>query len=588
MEPRSADARSFTTHDGEILYYRRWPSRLPSPRGAIVLLHRGHEHSGRLIPLVHELDLPDFAIYAWDARGHGRSAGPRGFSPGAATSVRDVQTFVDHICAIHGHAIEDVVVIGQSVGAVLAAAWAHDYAPNIAGLVLAASAFKVKLYLPFARPLLRLVRRVRGDFFINSYVRPKLLTHDRERVAAFKADPLITRAISVNMLLGLHDLSQRVIEDAAAITVPTQLLISDMDWVVHTGPQHHFFGRLGAAKKERHVFAGFYHDTLGEKERKLAVDEARRFILERFETPVVRPCLLAADKAGFTRAEVDRLAIPLPAWSRRGLYWRAMRFGLNTWGRLSKGIRTGHRTGFDSGTMLDYVYRNRPQGWTPLGRALDRSFLNSIGWRGIRQRKVHIEQLLGEAIGRVHADGAPVHVMDIAAGHGRYVLDAIEASDPRPQSILLRDYSDLNVAEGSDLIAQKGLSDVARFVKGDAFDGPDLAAVEPRPTIAIVSGLYELFADNGLVRASLDGLAAAIPEGGYLIYTCQPWHPQIELIARALTSHRQGQAWVMRRRSQVEMDQLVAAAGFKKIDQRVDEWGIFTVALARRQSDTVP
>ncbi len=71
-------------------------------------------------------------------------------------------------------------------------------------------------------------------------------------------------------------------------------------------------------------------------------------------------------------------------------------------------------------------------------------------------------------------------------------------------------------------------------------------------------------------------------EGGYLVYTGQPWHPQLELIARALTSHRQGQAWVMRRRTQAEMDQLVAAAGFRKITQRVDQWGIFSVSLAQK------
>jgi len=53
-------------------------------------------------------------------------------------------------------------------------------------------------------------------------------------------------------------------------------------------------------------------------------------------------------------------------------------------------------------------------------------------------------------------------------------------------------------------------------------------------------------------------------------------------IARALTSHRAGAAWVMRRRSQAEMDQLVREAGFEKISQRIDPWGIFTVSLARR------
>jgi hypothetical protein len=38
----------------------------------------------------------------------------------------------------------------------------------------------------------------------------------------------------------------------------------------------------------------------------------------------------------------------------------------------------------------------------------------------------------------------------------------------------------------------------------------------------------------------------------------------------------------MRRRTQREMDHLVAVAGFEKVDMLVDEWGIFTVSLAKR------
>src|SRR5690606_11743411 len=102
------------------------------------------------------------------------------------------------------------------------------------------------------------------------------------------------------------------------------------------------------------------------------------------------------------------------------------------------------------------------------------------------------------------------------------------------------------------------------------------------PSLAVVSGLYELFGDNAMVGGSLAGLGAAVEPGGYLVYTGQPWHPQLEFIARALSSHRDGEPWVMRRRSQLEMDQLVEAAGFKRIDLRVDEWGIFSVGLARK------
>lgn len=581
---RPVEEHTFRTHDGVELFYRYWPAMSPAPRGALVLFHRGHEHSGRMGHLADELDLPEFAVFAWDARGQGRSPGPRGFSPSLGTSVRDVQSFVDHICATYTIAVEDLAVIAQSVGAVLIATWAHDYAPNIRGMVLASPAFKVKLYVPFARTGLAVMQRLRGQFFVNSYVKSRFLTHDPERIKSYDADPLVARPIAVNILLALYETAERVVADARAIVIPTQLLISGADFVVHHGPQHRFFERLGTPVKERHLLPGFFHDTLGEKDRAIAVKKARDFLLTRFAEPWSRPSLRDADRTGYTRDEADALASPLPLTSARGLYWAAARLNLRIGGLLSEGIGLGHRTGFDSGSTLDYVYRNAPAGIGPLGRAVDRTYLESPGWRGIRQRKVHLEELLRLAMSRLHEKGTAVRILDIAAGHGRYVLDAIAASPIKPEAVLLRDYSDINVAAGHALISARGLEGTARFVNGDAFDRDDLAAITPRPTLAIVSGLYELFADNRMVAASLAGLAAAVPEGGVLVYTGQPWHPQLELIARALTSHRQGQAWIMRRRTQAEMDQLVAAAGFRKIEQRIDEMGIFTVSLAERVS----
>jgi hypothetical protein len=259
-----------------------------------------------------------------------------------------------------------------------------------------------------------------------------------------------------------------------------------------------------------------------------------------------------------------------------------VRLNMRLGGLLSEGIALGHRTGFDSGSTLDYVYRNEPRGRGRLGRLIDRNYLESAGWSGIRTRKRNVEELLRVAMRRLRDKAMPVRLVDIAAGHGRYVLDALAGAEAGPEAILLRDYGDLNVEAGTRLIAERGLAEIARFEKGDAFDRDGLAALAPAPTLGVVSGLYELFADNALVRRSLAGLAAAIPAGGCLVYTGQPWHPQLELIARALTSHRQGQAWIMRRRTQGELDQLVEAAGFRKLEQRVDEAGIFTVSLAER------
>ena len=130
------------------------------------------------------------------------------------------------------------------------------------------------------------------------------------------------------------------------------------------------------------------------------------------------------------------------------------------------------------------------------------------------------------------------------------------------------------------MIEERGLADLVRFDEVNAYDRSNYQQLEPRPTLGIVSGLHELFPDNDLILNSLYGFGDAIDTGGYLIYTGQPWHPQLEMIARCLSSHRDGQDWVMRRRSQQEMDQLVAKAGFAKVRQWIDEDGIFTVSLA--------
>ena len=256
------------------------------------------------------------------------------------------------------------------------------------------------------------------------------------------------------------------------------------------------------------------------------------------------------------------------------------RAGIRIGAAVSKGLALGRTTGFDSGSTLDYVYENSARGCGPLGRFMDRNYLDAIGWRGIRIRKQNLEQIITLAARRLQQQNMPIHMVDIAAGHGRYMLDV--ALKTGAASILLRDYSALNVEQGRKRIEERGLGKLARFEQGDAFDRAALAALTPRPTIAVVSGLYELFPENAPIRASLAGLSEAVPTGGYLVYTNQPWHPQLELIARTLTSHRSNQDWVMRRRTQAEMDQLVAQAGFKKIDQLADEWGIFTVSLARK------
>ena len=111
--------------------------------------------------------------------------------------------------------------------------------------------------MPFARAGLNLLHKIIGNYFVNSYVKPSYLTHDLERQKSYATDPLIARAISVNVLLDLYSTAERIVADAQTITLPTQLLISGADWVVHKKPQQTFLNASAPVLKNNIYWTGF-------------------------------------------------------------------------------------------------------------------------------------------------------------------------------------------------------------------------------------------------------------------------------------------------------------------------------------------
>jgi hypothetical protein len=68
---------------------------------------------------------------------------------------------------------------------------------------------------------------------------------------------------------------------------------------------------------------------------------------------------------------------------------------------------------------------------------------------------------------------------------------------------------------------------------------------------------------------------------GTLVFTIQPRHPQLELIARTLPAHT-GKPWVMRLRSWDLTRQWATAAGFQNLRVHMEPNGIFGVVVAEK------
>jgi alpha-beta hydrolase superfamily lysophospholipase len=112
-QPLQPSEHTLTLRDGSKLFYRAWLPEQPTDQ-AIVLFHRGHEHSGRWQETVESLALKDVAIFAWDARGHGRSEGERGTAPNVATLVKDADEWVRGVCAAHGIPLSNLIVVDRA------------------------------------------------------------------------------------------------------------------------------------------------------------------------------------------------------------------------------------------------------------------------------------------------------------------------------------------------------------------------------------------------------------------------------------------------------------------------------------------
>ncbi|MEO3798742.1 class I SAM-dependent methyltransferase family protein [Nonomuraea sp. B1E8] len=251
--------------------------------------------------------------------------------------------------------------------------------------------------------------------------------------------------------------------------------------------------------------------------------------------------------------------------------WTLMRFLLRTVGRLSEGIRIGYRHGFDSGTMLDYVYANEPHGRLGLGKLIDRVYLNAVGWRAIRARRALLHDVLRE---EVSARAGRALILDVASGPGRYLQD-LAREQPETQ-VVCRDLTPDGLTLGKKQAAARGLTNIV-YEQGDAFEPAPL----DRPAdIIVVSGLYELILAEEQISTSVARLRDLLAPDGVLIFTTQTRHPQLEFIANVLPN-RDGALWVMECRSVQQAHGWAREAGFEDVVSRMEKVGLFAVTTAQ-------
>ncbi len=151
-----------------------------APSRVAVLVHGYGEHIGRYDHVADALVAAGSAVYGMDHMGHGRSDGERAIVTDFDEVVADVDQVVD--TAVEQHPGLPVVMIGHSMGGLIASRYAQTHGDRLAALVLSGPAIG----------RMELIDQLLGlDEIPDIPLDPAILSRDDAVGAAYAADPLV-------------------------------------------------------------------------------------------------------------------------------------------------------------------------------------------------------------------------------------------------------------------------------------------------------------------------------------------------------------------------------------------------------------
>ncbi len=258
----TATLGDLTAEDGTRLTTYRWAGPHQGVRGRVHVIHGLGEHAGRYEALAQTMVTQGFEVWAHDHRGHGRSGGPRGVLPHTAALIDDAAGVLRQVQAAHDDGLP-CVVLGHSMGGLVAAALVARGTERVEGLVLSSPALGLALSWPQQR-LLAFMHRWAPDVTISNGLHPERLSHDPAVAAAYVNDPWVHSRVSARLIHGMLDQAPGVFSAAAQWRIPTLLMFAGDDALVDPEGSRRWASAAPASMLQAQEFPGLYHEIFNE------------------------------------------------------------------------------------------------------------------------------------------------------------------------------------------------------------------------------------------------------------------------------------------------------------------------------------
>ncbi|MGA9859446.1 MAG: lysophospholipase [Solirubrobacteraceae bacterium] len=266
---------------GRSIFWQSWTPQGP-PRAVVVLVHGAGEHSGRYEHVVARLVTDGVAVYAADHRGHGRSEGPRALVERLDLAVADLDAFV--VLASAAHPGVPVIMLGHSMGGLIALRYAAAHQQRLTGLILSAPLAAVEAVPAALQVVARVLSRVAPRLPLIA-IDPGLVSRDPGVVAAYESDPLVHHGkLPARTATEFADAVARLPADVATITVPTLLLYGTADRLCAPAGSEMIARGIGAGDLTVKAYDGLYHEIFNEPERDVVLDDVCAWLADRVGT----------------------------------------------------------------------------------------------------------------------------------------------------------------------------------------------------------------------------------------------------------------------------------------------------------------
>ncbi len=251
--------------DRQKIFYQKW-----IPNGTVkrilVIQHGIGEHSNRYMNAINILENSQTAIYALDARGHGRTPGRRGH-------VDQFQYFIDDLSQLVDIAQKEnpgigIHLMGHSMGGLIADKFAVEptLQKKIKTLISSAAALTIPTTLEME------VKKTAGEFL--SILLPALtlpsgldatkISHDKQVVDDYLKDPMVHPMVSLQLATQMFKVGPAVLRLASIVEIPTYVFHGAEDALTDPQGSRDFYVKISSKDKKLNIYDGMYHETMNE------------------------------------------------------------------------------------------------------------------------------------------------------------------------------------------------------------------------------------------------------------------------------------------------------------------------------------